>query len=171
VTLRETVTQQGHTTGIPLGGCDSTMNGYDLTERVRMALAMAREQAARRERDQVCPEHILLALLDLDGSAGAKVLDSLDVKRDILTLGDPTMDVAAPLVGHGVPSERVPAEIERRMAAMPEARRRSEMAVRAETAYLAHLASAKRTRQRWYLSALTLILAAAALVLALARRH
>src|SRR5579864_6667107 len=61
------------------------LNGSDFTERLRMALAMAMEQAVRLHSEQVWPEHMLLAALSQDQSACSKLIDSFGVRRDILS--------------------------------------------------------------------------------------
>ena len=50
------------THGARAEGC-ILMNGYDFTDRVRMALGGAREEASRLGHDEVAAQHILLALL------------------------------------------------------------------------------------------------------------
>lgn len=53
------------------------MNGYNFTERMRIALALAREEAARLENDFVSPEHILLGLTARPEGACFKILANL----------------------------------------------------------------------------------------------
>jgi ATP-dependent Clp protease ATP-binding subunit ClpA len=60
------------------------MRGYNFTERVRRALARAREEAARLRHEYVGTEHILLGLLRDDGCIAAAVIESFGVKLDAL---------------------------------------------------------------------------------------
>ncbi len=62
------------------------MNGYNFTERVRLALARAREEAARLHHEYVGTEHILLGLLNDDGGAALVVLENLGVKPNEVAL-------------------------------------------------------------------------------------
>jgi ATP-dependent Clp protease ATP-binding subunit ClpC len=56
------------------------MNGYNFTNRVRVALSGAREEAVRLRHDEVRTEHLLLALVREDGSVAAQVMLSLGAK-------------------------------------------------------------------------------------------
>jgi ATP-dependent Clp protease ATP-binding subunit ClpA len=62
------------------------MNGYNFTERVRKALAMAREEAARLKHEYVGTEHILLGLLRDDDGVAITVIQNLGVKPDDLVV-------------------------------------------------------------------------------------
>jgi len=55
------------------------MNGYNFTDRVRMVLQMAREEAARLHHEYVGTEHILLGLIREGGGVAAAVLTNLNV--------------------------------------------------------------------------------------------
>src|SRR5687767_15362072 len=58
------------------------MNGYNFTERVRNALAMAREEAVRLHLEYVGTELILLGLIREGEGVAATVLQNLNVERD-----------------------------------------------------------------------------------------
>jgi ATP-dependent Clp protease ATP-binding subunit ClpC len=58
------------------------MNGYNFTERVRRALALAREESMRLHHEYVGTEHILLALLREDAGVATAVLDALHARSD-----------------------------------------------------------------------------------------
>ncbi len=60
------------------------MNGYNFTERVRKALAMAREEAARLRHEYVGTEHILLGLLREGEGVASTVLENLSIDADAL---------------------------------------------------------------------------------------
>ncbi len=60
------------------------MNGYNFTERVRDALAAAREEAARLHHEYVGTEHILIGLLRDDGGIAAAVVKNLGVDAEDL---------------------------------------------------------------------------------------
>ena len=60
------------------------MNGYNFTERVRMALAAAREEAARLHHHYVGTEHELLGLLRDDESLAMAIIRSFNVDRAAL---------------------------------------------------------------------------------------
>jgi ATP-dependent Clp protease ATP-binding subunit ClpA len=62
------------------------MNGYNFTERVRKALAMSREEAARLNHEYVGTEHILLGLLREGEGVAATVLKNLSVEASELEL-------------------------------------------------------------------------------------
>ena len=55
------------------------MSGYSFTDRVRRALQLAREEAARLHHQYVGPEHILLGLIRDGDSVAARVLTNLKV--------------------------------------------------------------------------------------------
>src|SRR2546425_1955820 len=55
------------------------MNGYNFTDRVRMVLQMAREEAARLHHEYVGTEHILLGLIREGEGTAAAVLTSLNI--------------------------------------------------------------------------------------------
>ena len=55
------------------------MNGYNFTERVRKALALAREQAVSLHHEYVGPEHMLLGLIEEGGGVAATVFTDLAV--------------------------------------------------------------------------------------------
>ena len=57
------------------------MNGYNFSERCRLALASAREEAQRLHHEYVGTEHILLGLIRDDGSVVASALDRLGLDR------------------------------------------------------------------------------------------
>jgi hypothetical protein len=57
---------------------------YNFTDRVRRALAMAREEAVRLQHDYVGTEHILLGLLREGAGVGVAILYTLDVDIDLL---------------------------------------------------------------------------------------
>jgi ATP-dependent Clp protease ATP-binding subunit ClpC len=60
------------------------MNGYNFTQRVRMVLALAREESARLGHAYVGTEHILLALIREGEGVAATVLANLDLSGDDL---------------------------------------------------------------------------------------
>ena len=60
------------------------MNGYNFTERVRKALAMAREESARLRHEYVGTEHILLGLIREGEGVAMAVLSNLGVDADKL---------------------------------------------------------------------------------------
>ena len=62
------------------------MNGYNFTERVRKALSISREEAARLNHEYVGTEHILLGLLREGEGVAATVLKNLSVEADELEL-------------------------------------------------------------------------------------
>src|SRR3989449_11589204 len=55
------------------------MNGYNFTDRVRMVLQMAREEAARLHHESGGTEHILLGLIREGEGTAAAVLTSLNI--------------------------------------------------------------------------------------------
>ena len=55
------------------------MHGYNFTERVRWALGLAREEAARLHHPYVGTEHVLLGLLRQDSSVALSVIESFGV--------------------------------------------------------------------------------------------
>jgi len=55
------------------------MNGYNFTDRVRMVLQMAREEAARLHHEYVGTEHILLGLIREGEGTAAAVLTCLNI--------------------------------------------------------------------------------------------
>ncbi|MGH7679749.1 MAG: Clp protease N-terminal domain-containing protein, partial [Gemmatimonadaceae bacterium] len=55
------------------------MNAYHFTERVRQALALAREESARLGHEYVGTEHILLALTRQSTSVALTVLKNLSI--------------------------------------------------------------------------------------------
>jgi ATP-dependent Clp protease ATP-binding subunit ClpC len=55
------------------------MDGYNLTERVRKVLLMAREEAQRLHHEYVGTEHMLLALTREEGGVAAAALRSIEV--------------------------------------------------------------------------------------------
>src|SRR5207244_1896599 len=55
------------------------MNGYNFTDRVRRALQLAREEAARLHHEYVGTEHILLGLIREGEGVGVAVLTNLNV--------------------------------------------------------------------------------------------
>ncbi len=55
------------------------MNGYNFTDRVRMVLQLAREEAARLRHEYVGTEHILLGLIREGEGVAAAVLTNLNV--------------------------------------------------------------------------------------------
>jgi len=55
------------------------MNGYNFTDRVRMVLQMAREEAARLRHEYVGTEHILLGLIDEGEGVAMAVLTNLNL--------------------------------------------------------------------------------------------
>src|SRR3954447_14360585 len=58
------------------------MNGYNFTERVRAALAYAREEAARLDHDYVGTEHELLGLLREGEGVASVMLENLNAPLD-----------------------------------------------------------------------------------------
>jgi len=60
------------------------MNGYNSTERVRWALARAREESARLRHEYVGTEHILLGLLGDEESLATHVVESFGVNPQAL---------------------------------------------------------------------------------------
>ena len=60
------------------------MSGYSFTDRVRRALQLAREEAARLHHQYVGPEHILLGLIRDGESVAARVL--IGLKVDLKTI-------------------------------------------------------------------------------------
>ena len=58
------------------------MNGYNFTDRVRRALQMAREEAARLHHEYVGTEHILLGLIRDRDSLATTVLGNLKIDLD-----------------------------------------------------------------------------------------
>jgi ATP-dependent Clp protease ATP-binding subunit ClpA len=60
------------------------MQGYNFTERVRLALARAREESARLRHEYVGTEHILLGLLRDDESLAIAIIESFDVRPETL---------------------------------------------------------------------------------------
>jgi ATP-dependent Clp protease ATP-binding subunit ClpA len=60
------------------------MNGYNFTERVRKALALAREEAVALHNDRVDTEHLLLGLLREGHGVANSVLSNLDVDEGAL---------------------------------------------------------------------------------------
>src|SRR2546427_12114288 len=61
------------------------MNGYNFTDRVRMVLQMAREEAARLHHEYVGTEHILLGLIREGEGTAAAVLTSLNIDLEELS--------------------------------------------------------------------------------------
>ena len=61
------------------------MNGYNFTDRVRMVLQIAREEAARLQHEYVGTEHILLAILREGEGVAAATLTNLGVDFDEVT--------------------------------------------------------------------------------------
>jgi len=74
------------------------MNGYNFTERVRWALARAREESARLRHEYVGTEHILLGMLRDEDSVATNVIESFGVKPDAL------VDRVEGIVKRGQPS-------------------------------------------------------------------
>jgi ATP-dependent Clp protease ATP-binding subunit ClpC len=70
------------------------VNGYNFTERVRMALAKARDEAARLHHDYVGTEHILLGLVREGGGVAGQVLE--DAKVDARALARRVEDIVVP---------------------------------------------------------------------------
>jgi ATP-dependent Clp protease ATP-binding subunit ClpC len=62
------------------------MQGYNFTERVRKALAMAREDAARLHHEFIGTEHLLLGLIREGEGVAAAVLQKLELDRDAIRL-------------------------------------------------------------------------------------
>ena len=60
------------------------MRGYNFTERVRKALAMAREEAAALRHEYVGTEHILLGIIREGAGVATTVLENLSVDPDDL---------------------------------------------------------------------------------------
>lgn len=60
------------------------MNGFNFTEKVRLVLATARDEAAQLHHAYVGTEHILLAMTVEDAGVGGVVLQNLGVNRDEL---------------------------------------------------------------------------------------
>jgi ATP-dependent Clp protease ATP-binding subunit ClpA len=60
------------------------MNGYNFTERVRWALARAREESARLRHEYVGTEHILLGMLRDEESLATHVIESFGVNPNAL---------------------------------------------------------------------------------------
>jgi ClpA/ClpB-like protein len=58
------------------------MNSYNFTDRVRVVIQMAREEAGRLRHDYVGTEHMLLALIAEGGGVAAAVLTNLNVDLD-----------------------------------------------------------------------------------------
>src|SRR5260370_41543320 len=59
------------------------MHGYNLTDRLRKVLQMAREEAHRRGHEHVDTGHLLLAIIGEAESTGAKALERLGVDIEI----------------------------------------------------------------------------------------
>src|SRR5262249_39096287 len=60
--------------------------GYNFTQRVRHALALAREEAARLHNEYVGTEHVLLGLLAQDSSVALSVIESFGIApKDVRT--------------------------------------------------------------------------------------
>ena len=55
------------------------MNGYNFTERVRIVLAGARNEAGRLRHEYVGTEHILLSLINEDAGVAARVFSNLGI--------------------------------------------------------------------------------------------
>jgi ATP-dependent Clp protease ATP-binding subunit ClpC len=62
------------------------MQGYNFTERVRKALAMAREDAARLHHEFIGTEHLLLGLIREGEGVAAAVLQKLELDLDQIRL-------------------------------------------------------------------------------------
>ncbi len=60
------------------------MNGYNFTNRVRMALAMAREEALRLRHQYVGTEHILLGTLREGEGVASTVLENLGIDAELV---------------------------------------------------------------------------------------
>lgn len=60
------------------------LNGYAFTERVRMVLAAAREEAVAFDHEYVGTEHLLLALLRARDGVAAAALDTMHVDADAM---------------------------------------------------------------------------------------
>jgi ATP-dependent Clp protease ATP-binding subunit ClpC len=60
------------------------MNGYNFTNRVRRALAMAREEAHRLRHAYVGTEHILLGVLRVGEGVASTVLENLKLDGDLI---------------------------------------------------------------------------------------
>ena len=66
---------------------------YNFTDRVRVILAMAREEAINRRQDCVAPEHVLIGLIREGEGVGAEVLRELGVDLELLVT---TLDQRVP---------------------------------------------------------------------------
>src|SRR5512146_467206 len=58
------------------------MNGYNFTDRVRLVIQMAREEAVRLQHEYVGTEHILLGLIAEGEGVAVAVLTNLNVDLD-----------------------------------------------------------------------------------------
>ena len=81
------------------------MNGYNFTERVRKSLALARENASRRQHEYVGAEHILLGILEEGEGVATAVLQNLGIDLDELklTVAGRTMPASSGPTGPDLP--------------------------------------------------------------------
>lgn len=82
-----------------------TFNGNDFTERMRLVLARAREQAARLGARYVLPEHMALGLLDEEQSVGCVLLVNLGANVQMLRQSIEMQLTARPRVDEGGASD------------------------------------------------------------------